>query len=158
MAALGLLAAACGGGSGTGGGHDHDAAADDGHDHSHDAGASGSFSFGEPAQASDADRTIKVTGTDELRFEPDEIDIEVGETVAFEFVNAGKGPHELVIGDAAAMGGHAHGTAAPNATSTVEGGDSATIAWTFSQAGDFVFECHVADHHKLGMRGTITVS
>lgn len=157
VTALALLASACGGGSDAG--HDdHAAGSDDGHAHSHDTEDPGMFTFGEPADVSEADRTIEVTGTDELRFEPDELEIEVGETVAFEFVNAGKGPHELVLGDAAAMGEHAHGSAAPNATSAIDGGQSATIAWTFTEAGEFVYECHVADHHKQGMRGTITVS
>ncbi len=153
--ALALIASGCGGNDPTSAGGSHDG-------HGESESATGEFSFGKPAGPGDADRTITVTGTDELRFEPDALEVEVGETIAFEFVNEGKGPHEFVIGDSAALeehqGGHAHGSSAPNATEEVEGGSSDTIAWTFTEAGEFAYECHVADHHEQGMRGTITVS
>ncbi len=155
LAAAALLGAACGGGdsgSGAGGGHEH-SGSDDGHSHSEDAG----YAFGEPADPSAADRTITVTGIDELKFEPVEIEVEVGETIAFEFRNAGDLPHEFVLGDDEALDAHAHGGDQPNGTGEVPGGGIETIAWTFSEAGELAYECHVDNHHEAGMRGTITV-
>ena len=152
LVAVVLFAPGCGGGSDSaGGGHDH--AGED--DHAHDPAE---YSFGEPADPGDADRTITVTGTDELRFEPDELEIEAGETVAFEFVNAGDMPHEFVLGDAASLGEHVHGGDQPNGTGEVPGGGSATIAWTFGEAGTLAYECHVDQHHEAGMRGSISVN
>lgn len=153
VAALFLVAPACGGGDATeaGGGAQHHAA--DSGDHS---GSSG-FAFGEPADPADADRTIKVAGTDELRFEPEEIEIEAGETVAFEFENAGDMPHEFVLGDEATLSEHVHGGDQPNGTGEVPGGGTETIAWTFTEPGELSYECHVDNHHEAGMRGTITV-
>lgn len=155
VAVVVLLAPACGGGGtdsgATGNGHDHAAASDD---HSHDAGG---FTFGEPAEASEADRTITVAGTDELRFEPSELEIAAGETIAFEFENVGDMPHEFVLGDEAALSEHVHGGDQPNGTGEVPGGGTATIAWTFSEPGELSYECHVDNHHEAGMRGTITV-
>ncbi len=161
VGALALLAGACGGGDAAGAGGEHgDHSEGKGDDH--DAAAS-QFSFGKPADPAEADRTITVTGSDELRFEPAAIEVEVGETIAFEFVNEGKGPHEFVLGDRAALdehgGGHGgHEGSAPNATDEVGAGSSQTIAWTFTEPGEVLYECHVADHHEQGMRGTITVS
>lgn len=154
LAAVLLLAAACGGDTGSGGGHDgHAAGKDDGGSHSDKHG----FAFGEPADPSDADRTITVTGVDELKFEPAQLQVEAGETVAFEFKNGGDMPHEFVLGDAEALEAHAHGGDQPNGTGEVPGGGTETIAWTFSEAGELAYECHVDNHHEAGMRGTITV-
>ncbi|MDP9066940.1 MAG: plastocyanin/azurin family copper-binding protein [Actinomycetota bacterium] len=151
--ALSLIAGACGGDAPRG---------HNGHDASGDPSTETGFTFGEPADVADADRTIEVRGTDQLRFEPHEIEVEAGETVAFEFVNEAKVPHELVLGDAAAMEahqqGHEHGAVAENATGEVAPGETKTIAWTFSSAGEFVYECHIAEHDEAGMRGTISVS
>lgn len=155
LAAVVLLAPACGSGSdATGdGGHQHAAGEED---HHSDHGSSG-FSFGEPADPSAADRTIAVKGTDELRFDPAKLDIEVGETIAFEFENVGRLAHEFVLGDVASLDAHMHGGDQANGTGEVPGGGSETIAWTFREAGELAYECHVDDHHEAGMRGTITV-
>jgi uncharacterized cupredoxin-like copper-binding protein len=150
-----LLGTACGGDGGTsaGGGHDGHAAGE-----KDTASKDGGFAFGEPADAADADRTITVTGTDELKFEPDELEIEAGETIAFEFKNSGDLAHEFVFGDEDALGGHAHGGDQPYGTGEVPGGGTKTIVWTFDEAGELSYECHVDDHHEAGMRGTITVN
>lgn len=154
LAAVVLLAPACGGETDTSG-PDHAAGEDD---HAQDSGGSGSFAFGTPADPAEADRTITVQGTDKLRFDPDQLEIEAGETIAFEFVNTGDLAHELVLGDEAALGEHAHGGDQPNGTGEVPGGGTETLAWTFDDAGELAYECHVDDHHKAGMRGTITVN
>lgn len=155
LAAVVLLAPACGGddgGSEAGGGHDEHAAGED----DHSDGGSG-FAFGEPADPADADRTIEVAGVDQLKFEPDRLEVEAGETIAFEFKNAGDIPHEFVLGDEETLDAHAHGGDQPNGTGEVPGGGTETIAWTFTKAGELSYECHVDNHHEAGMRGTITV-
>ena len=61
------------------------------------------------AAASDArpiSRTIAVTTTDTLRFNPDQINVRAGETVAFEITNAGALPHEFFIGTPAEQQAH----------------------------------------------------
>lgn len=152
VAVLALLAPACGGGSdAAGAGHEH-AGGDDAHDHSAE------YVFGDPADPSDADRTIRIRATDEPSFEPEAIEIEVGQTVAFEVVNEGTLTHEMVLGEEASTQGHVHGEDAPNGTGEIPGEETATIAWTFTETGEFVYECHVDNHHKQGMRGTISVN
>lgn len=164
VAGMILLFAACGGkdgdsnaggehqGGGGGGGGGHAAGQDD-----PSMGDEG-FAFGEPADPADADRTIEVAGTDELRFDPDKLEIKAGETIAFEFKNAGDLTHEFMLGDKETLGGHSGGGDPSNGTGEVPGGGSETIAWTFSQPGELAFECHVDNHNEAGMRGTITVN
>lgn len=134
--------------------------ADDGHTgHSHDEPT---FAFGEPADGTLIDRTIEVTASDgPFRFEPDSLEVEVGEIVEFEFANEGGTTHEFVLledaTDDAAAGAHEHSTD-PNATARLEPGGSDSVAWKFTTPGEFVYECHVDAHHLTGMRGTITVT
>ena len=133
---------------------------DDGHtDHTH---GSATFAFGEPADGTLIDRTIQVTASDgPFRFDPDAIEVELGEIIEFEFVNEGGAMHEFVLleeaTEDAAASAHEH-TTDPNATARLETGESDTVAWKFTTAGEFVYECHVDAHHLTGMRGTITVS
>ena len=133
---------------------------DDGHtDHTH---APATFAFGEPADGSLIDRTIEITASDDpFRFEPDSIEVKVGEIIEFEFVNEGGAMHEFILleeaSEDAEAGAHEH-TTDPNATARLETGESDTLAWKFTTAGEFVYECHVDGHHLGGMRGTITVS
>ena len=132
---------------------------DDGHtDHTHGP----AFAFGEPADGTLIDRTIEVTAADDpFRFEPDSIEVKVGEIIEFEFVNEGGTVHEFVLleeaSEDAVAAAHEH-TTDPNATARLEPGESDTVAWKFTTAGEFVYECHVDAHHLGGMRGTITVS
>ncbi len=148
-----LLLAACGGGAtGSGSDHDHDTGTEP-HDHA--------SLLGEPADPAQANQTIEVVATDApFRFVPDAIAVGVGDTVVFELVNEGEVEHEFTLlaePTQEATAGHEHGSAEPNATPRVEPGDSAQVAWKFTNAGRFVFECHVDAHHLAGMRGTITV-
>lgn len=154
LCAVLLAFGACGSedpGSGAAGGHDHS-----GHTHPTN------FSFGEPADGTLIDRTVTVTAKDDpFRFEPDSLEIEVGQIVEFEFINDGGTLHEFVLLEQAsedpAAGAHEH-TTDPNATPRLEPGESGSVAWKFTAPGEFVYECHVDGHHLGGMRGTITVT
>ena len=55
--------------------------------------------------ASDATavREMRVTMTDELRFVPDAVSVDAGDTVRFVVHNAGASDHEFLIGDDAAQ-------------------------------------------------------
>ena len=109
-------------------------------------------------------RTVKVTATDRLRFQPAALSIKAGETVAFTVTNSGKLVHEFVVGDQAfqdqheqemagmtmPMGDDADGIGLP-------AGATKTLTYTFRQPGTLFYACHVAGHYKAGMKGTITV-
>ena len=54
-------------------------------------------SIGEPGDAAQVDRTITVE-MDEMKYDPETIEVEPGETIRFEVVNVGSVVHEFNIG------------------------------------------------------------
>lgn len=123
------------------------------------------FTFGEPGDPDSADRTVDVKLLDELRFDPAEIDVEVGETVTFVVTNDGQAPHEFVLGgedvqdehemEMADMGGGLP-MDEPNAIA-LSAGETKSLTWTFTEPGQILYGCHVPGHYLGGMVGTITV-
>lgn len=116
---------------------------------------------GNPAKIS---RTIDVKMDDSMRFAPDQIQVKAGETVRFVVRNAGKAPHEMVIGAMADLKAHAammrdrpgmkH--AEPN-TVSLEPGQRGDIVWQFDKAGTVDFACLLPGHLEAGMMGKIEV-
>ncbi len=147
-----LLFAGCGGG---------DAGAEAG-----SAGADAAeVSFGAPAEADSADREVEVEMTDALRFDPDSIEVAKGETISFVISNGGKLEHEFVLGDpqfqedhAAAAAGHGDHEMDKGNSVHVPPGEMATLTWTFSEAIEVQYVCHVDDHYESGMLGSVEVT
>ncbi len=150
--------AGCGGSSG----HDHGATG--GHaDHSEEATphAHGTVP-GEVAAAGQADRKIKVVTKDSLRFDPDNLEVAVGEAVTFVVTNKGSTQHEFVLGDQEYQAAHEVEMAAGemehsgNAV-TVDPGETKQLTWRFTEPGEVLYGCHVAGHYQGGMVGSISV-
>ncbi|MBU1225466.1 MAG: cupredoxin family protein [Gammaproteobacteria bacterium] len=117
---------------------------------------------GKPAQAT---RTIALAMTDAMRFTPDTLAVQEGDTVRFVVRNTGRMLHEMVIGTPAELAKHAALMARfPNMEHDeaymvhVEPGTTGEIVWHFNRAGSFELACLVAGHYEAGMRGTITVT
>jgi len=124
----------------------------------------GPMSSATQSPAGEATRTVKVTASDKLRFQPASLSVKQGETVAFTVTNTGKLVHEFVIGDQAfqdehememagrtmPMGDDADGIGLP-------AGATKTLTYTFGQTGTLQFACHTAGHYKAGMKGMIMV-
>jgi uncharacterized cupredoxin-like copper-binding protein len=128
-----------------------------------------------PAWATGA--PVRVVMNDRFRYRPAAIMIRAGRRVTFEVTNAGKLPHEFILGDRAAQlaherqmrdappaGGHAHdhgpgGHASPEASGalTVPPGQTRRLSWTFDEPGTVLYGCHVLGHWAAGMKGTIVV-
>jgi len=127
----------------------------------------GGFAWGEPAEAGEADRVVEINMIDELRFEPDAVEVSVGETVTFQVTNAGQLPHDFTLGDeetqdqhdAEMAGGGMSGTGSdePNVM-TLDGGDQGELTWRFTAPGTILFGCHVPGHYDAGMVGTLTIA
>lgn len=109
-------------------------------------------------------RTIAVSMTDELRFEPGAFTVAARETVRFVVTNEGQSTHEFLIGDEAAQAGFEeamqdgmhHGT---DAGVSLDPGGSDTFEYTFDQASaDLLAGCHEPGHYDGGMVATITVT
>ena len=163
LVALVLLVAA----GACGGGHDHDGAAGDSeehsHEHSHEADAAMTFAFGAPGSPTAATRTIEVVAEDPYRFDPEDLEVEPGETVTFVVTNEGRQEHEFVLGDEDYQESHAEEMASGemhhegNAV-TVAPGATEELTWTFPDSGEVLYGCHVTGHYEAGMVGAIRVS
>lgn len=134
--------------------------------HQHDGGGGGAAhvpaeGFGTAGDPDEADQTVEVSAMDALEFAPDEVEVEVGETVTFEVTNEGSTAHEFVLGDEAYQKAHGPGMEGMahedgNGVS-LEPGASDTVTWTFSEAGEVLYACHINGHYEAGMVGRITV-
>ena len=140
------------------------------HGSQHHGKPSGELTFeqkdwGIGAAPSKASRTIEVRMTDNMRFTPSKIDVTLGETVRFLLVNAGKLPHEFVLGTKKELDEHAAIMKKfPNMKhdelhmAHVEPGKKVDLVWTFNRAGEFDFACLLPGHYEAGMRGRVNVS
>jgi uncharacterized cupredoxin-like copper-binding protein len=121
--------------------------------------------WGIAGDAKAAGRTIEVRMTDDMRFTPNRIEVQQGETVRFVVRNRGKMLHELVIGTKKALDEHAATMVkfptmeheAPYMTHVKPGPDGGVIIWNFNRPGEFQFACLIPGHYQGGMAGTITV-
>jgi uncharacterized cupredoxin-like copper-binding protein len=112
------------------------------------------------------DRTISVRMFDDMRYQPDRFDVDAGETVRFEVMNAGEARHEFFIGttdehrehaDEMRERGHADEAHANPAAVSVEPGATGTLDYTFDEAGELLVGCHEPGHYEAGMVAPITV-
>jgi uncharacterized cupredoxin-like copper-binding protein len=129
-------------------------------------GGSSQYAFGEPAEVGEADRTIEVTASDDLSFDPASVSASMGETIEFKVSNAGTVGHEFVLGDESFQLAHEEEMAEMEgdmlppdevyAISLVPG-ETRSIAWTFTSDGEIEYGCHVSGHYEGGMVGTVLV-
>lgn len=120
--------------------------------------------WGMAAEASEAQRTIDIRMTDDMKFTPSHLDVREGETLRLRAVNRGKVMHEIVIGTREELAAHAelmkkhpgmeHDEPYMAHVSPGQRGD---IVWTFNRPGDFEFACLIPGHFEAGMRGTVRV-
>jgi uncharacterized cupredoxin-like copper-binding protein len=117
---------------------------------------------GDPKKAT---RTVRVTMSDAMRFDPPQLTLKRGETVTFIVHNAGKLMHEFVIGTRAALQEHAalmkkHPDMEHDEPymAHVAPGKTHRITWTFSQAGEFLAGCLVVGHWDAGMKMDLHVT
>jgi uncharacterized cupredoxin-like copper-binding protein len=127
--------------------------------------AAGQTAWGIAGDPSQVTRTITLAMTDAMRFIPDSITVQEGDTVRFVVRNTGRMLHEVVIGTPDELAKHAAMMVkfpgmehdAPYMVH-VGPGKSGEIVWHFNRAGSFEFACLIAGHYEAGMRGTLTVT
>jgi uncharacterized cupredoxin-like copper-binding protein len=141
----------------------HDGMMDDGPAAETGDEAHASADVGEPADPSEATRTIEVEAFD-MAFDPDRIEVAAGEVVTFVVTNTGEAVHEFVLGDAAMQEEHAHQMAddghahdEPNAISLAPG-ETKELTWRFGEAGTVEYGCHEPGHYEAGMHGEMAIS
>ena len=117
--------------------------------------------FGEPGHG--AGRTIAITAT-EMQFAPGELTVARGETIRFVVSNRGRVRHEFVIGDQAFQARHQREMAEMPDMAMAEAnaldlapGQTRTLVWRFTRAGELLFDCDLPGHAQQGMTGRIHV-
>jgi uncharacterized cupredoxin-like copper-binding protein len=163
LAALPVLALAGGGHQGGHGMAGHDMQGMHGMHGSMHGGASHS-NVGKPGDPAKVDRTIEVVMDDTMRFTPATITVKKGETIRFFVKNAGKVPHEMVVGSMKELKAHAEMMrkmpqmqhAEPNMV-TLQPGQRGGLVWQFDRPGTVDFACLLPGHMEAGMVGKIVV-
>ena len=137
----------------------------------HPGWADGGHSHGEEAASADVTamqvtRVIEVRMDDTMRFAPDTLEVQAGQAVLLRVSNAGRVPHELVLGTGEQIRehaqqmkqGHAHNhDAAGAAAIQVEPGKTGELVIRFAQPGRFEIACLIPGHYEAGMRGSLMV-
>ncbi len=125
------------------------------------------FSAGEPGNPSKPARTVSIVMREEgkrMIYEPDRIEVHVGEQIRFVLANDGLENHEFVLATAAENRKHAelmkkfpgmeHDD--PNAK-RVSPFNRDEILWHFTRPGEFEFACLIPGHYAAGMFGKVIV-
>ena len=101
-----------------------------------------------------APRVVRVVATPALRFVPDTIRVQAGETIRFDVTTMGPATHEFMLGPAADVAADKDGTPEIADLAMMQ---SASLTYTFSGSGPFAYACHAPGHYEAGMAGTIVV-
>ncbi len=140
-----------------------------GEDHDKKAGASSheghASALGKPGDPTKVSRTVVITMSDAMRFNPSNVSVKRNETIRFVLKNQGKLKHEMVLGTIKELKEHANlmlkfpemEHADPNQVS-VEAGQTGELVWQFTKLGTFDFACLQAGHFEAGMRGSAVVA
>ena len=123
---------------------------------------------GEATGTADNPRTVEIEALDELRFDPEEVTVEAGETVRFVVTNPGNIVHDFVLGDEHVQNAHEEASqmGEEHAGMHIEGqlaalelapGQTREVTVTFEEEGEILYGCHEPGHYEGGMVGTIVM-
>jgi len=120
--------------------------------------------WGKMGDTKKVDRDIVISMTDDMRFTPDQIVVNLNETIRFVIDNDGQLLHELVIGTPDELQKHAVMMEKfPNMAhdepymAHVDPGQQGVVVWNFNRPGEFEFACLLPGHFQAGMKGKIMV-
>ena len=99
-------------------------------------------------------RVVQIVATPQLRFVPDVVTIQAGETITFEVTSMGPVAHEFMVGPAADVAADKAGTPEIADLGMMQ---TRSLTYTFTGPGPFAYACHVPGHYEAGMNGTIVV-
>jgi uncharacterized cupredoxin-like copper-binding protein len=131
----------------------------------HGDGPAAAAGYGEPGNAADSARVIRITASDDLKFTPAAVEVAAGETVTFQVVNAGAIAHDFTLGDVAEQDHHGtemasgddHAVHASDNAFIVQPGETKALVWKFTAPGEVIYGCHTPGHYPAGMKGVVTV-
>jgi uncharacterized cupredoxin-like copper-binding protein len=140
---------------------------DDGDDGGSNTPTAGETAAGTPPDDGTPDdgaqpQAITVVSSDDFVFDPDALTLTAGQPVVITLDNSGGAiEHDFASDEMPVSDVVEDGTAHEGDTTEVhvaaDGGGSATLEFTPTEAGEYVFYCSVEGHRDAGMEGTITV-
>ncbi|MBU2713358.1 cupredoxin domain-containing protein [Zooshikella harenae] len=122
-----------------------------------------SSTVGQPADKTQATKTIHVSMNDNMQFSfQEKPSIKPGETVLFIVKNDGKIPHEFAIGNQHEHKEHQkmmrempNMRHADGNTITVDPGKTKELVWQFNGEKEVIFACNIPGHYEAGMHHTL---
>jgi len=121
--------------------------------------------FGRAGDPRKVTRVIRISMSDQMRYDPSEIRVKAGETVKFVVKNQGRMLHEIVLGTLPELKEHAelmrkHPGMEHNEPhmAHVNAGKAQDLVWQFTKPGEFHFGCLIPGHIEAGMMGRIIVA
>jgi uncharacterized cupredoxin-like copper-binding protein len=99
-------------------------------------------------------RLVRVLATPLLRFLPNVVRVQAGETITFAVTTMGPIVHEFMVGPAADVAANKDGTPEIAEIGMMQ---TKSLTYTFTGAGPFAFACHATGHYEAGMTGTVVV-
>ena len=121
--------------------------------------------FGRAGKSSKVTRSVAVSMSDQMRYDPAEIHVKTGETVRLVLTNKGQGAHEFVLGTQDEIKEHAalmkkfpgmeHDEPSQ---ARVNPGGKEELVWQFNKPGEFYFACLMPGHYEAGMVGKVIVA
>jgi uncharacterized cupredoxin-like copper-binding protein len=124
--------------------------------------------YGVPGDPNAPARTVTIVMVEKddghMVYEPNKLEVKLGEQIRFVLENKGQLDHEFVLGTESEIDEHAllmqkfpemeHSD--PN-MKRVEAGAEGELVWRFTVAGEFDFACLIPGHIEAGMFGSIVV-
>jgi len=128
-----------------------------------------------PATALTVSRSINIDMNDTMRFSPDQLTVNAGETIKFVVHNSGKLAHEMVLGSDDALKIHAaemkqastqksghtdshdHSSSSDILALSVQPGETKEWVIRFDKTQNLQMACLVPGHFEAGMKGQIVV-
>lgn len=136
----------------------------------HEGGHGQDFAFGQPAESGTPDRSIEITASDTMDFDPSQIEVKAGEVVRLVVENTGSLHHSFTLGSGNWHEHHEqemknmpadeiadHMRHEPNGM-VVAPGETRELTWHFEGKDKVEFACHVPGHYPAGMKGLITIN
>jgi len=107
----------------------------------------------EPMAAGAVDVTIS-----EYKIDASAADFKVGEEYTFQITNSGQMTHEFIVEKAGAVDEPLEANGDEAEVEDISAGSTASLTWTFTEAGTYQVACHLPGHYEAGVVLTIHVT
>ena len=105
----------------------------------------------------DNPRVVWMNMDDSLRFMPDSVTVQKGESIRFVLTNSGKVVHEFQVGVADKVAADEVDNVTNVEKDELDEGSTHAVDFTFDGPGPYAYACHEPGHYEAGMHGEIVI-